>query len=61
MMLSFKLTEQLKSRFREIANVFSIKFSELQNMSLLEKESISRYVRISQIGASTRIENAVFN
>jgi Fic family protein len=58
-MLSFPITSATTKKLKALQSLISEKYSEISNLSQEELESIHRYARISMIGASTRIENAV--
>lgn len=58
-MLSFPVSSQTTKKLKALQSLISEKYLEMNNLSAQELESIHRYARISQIGASTRIENAV--
>lgn len=58
-MLSFSPSSgQIKS-LKSLQSVFATRYAELKRLEDDESEFIHRYARISTIGASTRIENAV--
>lgn len=58
-MLSFVLTEKVAKGLWDLNERIAAKFSFVENLPDDERAAISRYARISMIGASTRIENAV--
>ncbi|WP_119343761.1 Fic family protein [Facilibium subflavum] len=58
-MLSFELTDELKTKVKEVNNKFVSLYASLKNINDDEILAIKKYSRISTIGASTRIENAV--
>lgn len=58
-MISFKLSAELLNQLRELNNQFAQAYSALGKYSLTLKAAIHRDAKISMIGASTRIENAV--
>lgn len=58
-MLSFALTPDLLKSLQELEGQLSIVYSKLQSISVEERDHLHRYARISTIGASTRIENAL--
>lgn len=58
-MLSFEITTELTKKLKEISDLTSKKRSFLETLDREAKEAIHRYARISTIGATTRIENAV--
>jgi len=58
-MLSFKLSQDLLSRNQATENLLLDTYARFKHFDTQEIESIKRYARISNIGASTRIENAL--
>ena len=58
-MLSFKLSPELIQHLSELNNQFAKTYATLSGYSDEIKAAIHRYAKISMIGASTRIENAV--
>jgi Fic family protein len=58
-MLSFTLSDQTISKLRELSQSASRRQLLLGQLAPAERDYIHRNVRISMIGASTRIENAV--
>lgn len=58
-MLSFKLTPELIQQLSELNNHFAKTYATLTGYSNELKFAIHRYAKISMIGSSTRIENAV--
>jgi len=58
-MLSFKIDPKMTKRLWELGNKIAESHALVMTLSKEEKDAIHRYARISQIGASTRIENAV--
>ena len=58
-MLSFKLSDALKENTKDIHNRCIELYADLKNIDEDEILAIKKYARISTIGASTRIENAV--
>lgn len=58
-MLSLDLTPELIQQLRELSNLFAQQYTALASFSEETKSSMHRYAKISMIGASTRIENAV--
>ena len=58
-MLSYDLKPELLESLQGLDSELFLAFKKLESMSLHEKENIHRYARISMIGASTRIENAL--
>ncbi len=58
-MLSYRIEDELTKRLKALQSSFDIKFAALQSLSEEELQFIHRFARISMIGASTRIENAV--
>ncbi len=58
-MLSFQLNTELLAKNQALENAFLDVYSELKQLDAEELQSIKHYARISNIGASTRIENAL--
>lgn len=58
-MPSFEITIDLTKKLKEISELASSKRVFIESLDKEIKEAIHRYARISTIGASTRIENAV--
>jgi len=58
-MISFKITEELTKSLKKISDLTSQKSLFLDSLDPTLKEAIHAYARISTIGASTRIENAI--
>lgn len=58
-MLSFNLTPDLMQKLSELNNQFAKTYAMLTGYSDEVKDAIHRYAKISMIGASTRIENAM--
>jgi len=58
-MLSFQIDNRLTQELITLQNNFTQKATELQNLDSEELRAIHQYAKISQIGASTRIENAI--
>jgi len=58
-MLSFKLSQDLLARNQATENLLLDTYARFKHFDTQEIESIKRYARISNIGASTRIENAL--
>jgi Fic family protein len=59
MSLSFELTTNLILRLKSIDNSFAKIYSELKKADQEELEYLHKYAKVSLIGASTRIENAI--
>ncbi len=59
MSLSFKLDFKLIEALKQLNNEFSLCYAKLKNSAPEELEALQRYARISTIGSSTRIENAL--
>ena len=59
MPLSFLLTDELIQDLKELDNKFADRFAILKNCSTEELDALHKYTRVSMIGASTRIENAL--
>ncbi|MBN8555897.1 MAG: Fic family protein [Deltaproteobacteria bacterium] len=58
-MLSFSVNSDLTKRLKTLQSAIAEKFSEIKNLPKDELAFIHRFARISMIGASTRIENAI--
>lgn len=58
-MISFTIDPKTEKKLKKISELVSKKRVELEAMTSDCREAIHRYARISMIGASTRIENAV--
>ncbi len=58
-MLSFAISTDLTKRLKTLQSAIAEKFSEIKDLPEEELATIHRYARISMIGASTRIENAI--
>lgn len=56
---SYSITLILEKKLKNISDLASRKMVHIESLSLECREAIHRYARISNIGASTRIENAV--
>lgn len=59
MPLSFLLTDDLIQDLANLNNQFADKFAILKNCNIEELDALHKYARVSTIGASTRIENAL--
>lgn len=57
--LSYKIAAPLEKKLKKISELFSEKKVQLKGYPPETLEAIHRYARISNIGASTRIENAI--
>jgi len=57
-MLSFTIDSPLTKRLKAFQSALSLEYGELRGLQREELDAIHRYARISNIGASTRIENA---
>lgn len=58
-MLSFFLSEELKNHTRAVNNLLTELYAKVSYITPDELSAIRKYARISNIGASTRIENAL--
>ncbi len=58
-MLSFKLSQEIAQSLHELNNSFARAYAQLTQCSPETQAILHRYAKISMIGASTRIENAV--
>jgi Fic family protein len=58
-MLSFQIDNKLTQDLIDLQSTLSKKVLELQYLDSKELSAIHQYAKISQIGASTRIENAI--
>ncbi|MBP9693453.1 MAG: Fic family protein [Alphaproteobacteria bacterium] len=59
MNLSFTLDTTLISLLKQLDNEFAIAYHDLKSLSQDERDGLHRYAKISMIGSSTRIENAL--
>jgi hypothetical protein len=58
-MLSFQLNSKHTHLLKELQSNFSLQYAAIKTLNPEELDFIHRYARISMIGASTRIENAI--
>jgi len=58
-MISFQPNNLLNKKLIELENAFVLTYAKIQNFDEATKKAIHRYARISSIGSSTRIENAL--
>ena len=58
-MFSFKTGQKLESELRILQGTLVESYTNIENLSPEEAKSLHRFALISNIGASTRIENAV--
>jgi Fic family protein len=58
-MLSYSITDEQVKKLKEISDISAEKLAFLSTQDEECKEAIKKYARISNIGATTRIENAV--
>jgi len=58
-MISYKITDELTKKLKHISELAVEKKALVESLDTLCREAIHRYAKISSIGASTRIENAV--
>lgn len=58
-LLSFAIDSKIEEKLKNISELVSRKRVQLENLSPDGQGAIRRYARISNIGSSTRIENAV--
>lgn len=58
-MISYLISPRTEKRLKDISELISRRRVELEGLSTACLEAIHRYARISTLGASTRIENAV--
>ena len=58
-MLSFIITDEITNKLKHIDELSADKSSSLNSLSTEYREAIHAYARISTIGSTTRIENAV--
>lgn len=58
-MLSYTLTEEQVKKLKEISDISAEKLAFLSAQNETCKEAIKRYARVSNIGATTRIENSI--
>lgn len=57
--LSFSLKPSLVKKFKALDQALTLKVNELESVPLEERLALQQFARVSTIGASTRIENAV--
>jgi len=58
-MLSFQINRELSQDLKSLSNRIALTNQFVQDLSQEERESIHQFARVSMVGASTRIENAV--
>lgn len=58
-MLSFKITDEITSKLKYINGLAVEKAHYIESLTQDARDTIARYARISTIGSTTRIENAV--
>ena len=58
-MISYKITDDLTKKLKHISELAIEKKALIESLDTPCREAIHRYAKISSIGASTRIENAV--
>ena len=58
-MLSYQIDEKLSFQLRDLSNKIAVSSALLSGLPDAEREAIHHFARVSQVGASTRIENAV--
>ncbi|MCX6112736.1 MAG: Fic family protein [Proteobacteria bacterium] len=58
-MISYKITDELTKKLKHISELAVGKKAFVESLDASCREAIHRYAKISSIGASTRIENAV--
>jgi len=58
-MISFKPTEKLEKGLKRVHELIIEKSKEIESLNLEERRYIEKQALISNVGASTRIENAV--
>ncbi len=58
-MLSYTITSAINAKLQHLQQLFAKQYAILTNLPQEELEAIHRYARISMVGASTRIENAL--
>lgn len=58
-MISFKLTQNVVERLRQLNNSLINLHGSIKHLDEEEKNALQKYAKISNIGASTRIENAL--
>ena len=59
MSLSYEIEHNITEALKQLNNEFALSYSILKNCTIEELEALHKYARISMIGASTRIENAL--
>lgn len=58
-MISFNLNDEIKAQLKDINNSCAELYATIRNIDQKELEAIERYAKVSTLGASTRIENAL--
>lgn len=58
-MISYDLTPENVDSIKKLIDQLALVYAHVNSMTQEEREAIHRYARISMIGASTRIENAL--
>lgn len=58
-MLSFKIDFNIMNEIKDLSNEIALECEKLKDLAGEEKKAIHDFARVSMIGASTRIENAV--
>lgn len=58
-MLSFAINAKLTQQLKLLQSAVAEKYAQIRGLSADELAAIHRYARVSMIGASTRIENAI--
>lgn len=58
-MLSFKLSSKIQKELLALNQQVAEKYTQFQKLTELEKAALHKFAKISTIGASTRIENAL--
>ncbi len=58
-MISYGIYSKLSFKIKELSDLIAIKWESLRSLPEDEKQALHQMARVSQVGASTRIENAV--
>lgn len=58
-MISFNLNDEIKAQLKDVNNRCAELYATIRNIDQKELEAIERYAKVSTLGASTRIENAL--
>lgn len=58
-MLSYEITTELTKKLKKVSDLASDRVAFLKGLNQEARDAVHRYARISSIGATTRIENAI--